>query len=175
MRHANHVRLRFRGWDNLADIDKHVFTKTVGGHFEALGADTKLHQPQRGIGDLFAEIGRNHDDALGAFAVEHPFFQAFPAHKFGDDLCRLAVLVGLILIQIKLEDLHHALLTQVGAVAGIFQRLPDDVAPGIIKLIFDDDQVAFFIERQQIETFFGVVKTGELFLDNQQLIVVVAG
>ena len=54
------------------------------------------------------------------------------------------------------------------AVAGIFEGLPDDIATGVVKFVLNDDQIAIFIECQQIQSFTGIVEAIEFFLDDQQ-------
>lgn len=71
-------------------------------------------------------------------------------------------------VQKFLVGLDNLLFCKRGTVARIFQRLPDDVSAGIVKFVFDYNQVTVFVQSQQIQAFFGVVKAIELFLDNQQ-------
>ena len=67
---------------------------------------------------------------------------------------------------IDVDDLG---LGQAGDIGGVFQRLPGDVTPGIVELVFDDDQLAVLIQRQQVEPLARVGEAVKLLLDDQQL------
>jgi hypothetical protein len=48
--------------------------------------------------------------------------------------------------------------------------LPRDVPTGIIQLVLDDHQASFLVQGQEVQSLLGVVETGELLLDDQQLL-----
>ena len=72
-------------------------------------------------------------------------------------------------VEIPLEDVEHLRLLERRAVGGILQRLPHDIAAGVVELVLDDHQLATLVERQQVEPLARVGKPVELLLDDQQL------
>src|SRR5690606_840484 len=176
--HANHEVRRFRSGDDLFYVEKQLGAGLVGRNLEALAIDPELAQPEYGVGDFLAVVGRHQNQPLAFQGIElHGLqiigLQKLQQHPFG--IGRLGAFALRLLVQIALEDLYYLLLFQVGAVAGVLERLPHHVPAAVIQFVFDNDQIAFLVDSQQVQALPGIVKAIEFLLDNQQLVAITLG
>src|SRR5690554_2029004 len=64
--HANHEVRRFRSGDDLFHVEKQLGAGLVGCHLEALAIDPELAQPEHGVGDFLAVVGRHQNQPLSS-------------------------------------------------------------------------------------------------------------
>lgn len=118
---------------------------------------------------LFTEIRSDHHDALAVALVQDSFLQVGPVEEFADDRGGLAPCAAMVTVEVGAEDFDDLAGFQAGAIGCVFQRLPDQIPPGVVELVLDQHKLAVLVERQQVKPFARLVETVEFLLDNEQV------
>lgn len=159
--------LVLRRRDHLIHMQVHLLALLPGRDLEALNLHLVPQKPKRGGGHLLAEVDGHQDDPLLLAGVELDFLEVLAVHELADLFLGIAAAVLGEVLLVDVGDLH---LAQVGAIAGVLEGLPHDIAAGIVELVLDEDQPPLLVERQQVEALAGLVEAVEFLLDDEQFL-----
>lgn len=98
------------------------------------------------------------------FRVEILYFVEFLVQKIAYDSFR--VLGRIVAPEVRIEYFRRLFQRQRRNVRCVFDGLPYSVASRIVGLIFDNDELSFFIERQNVKPFVRLIPTRKLLLNN---------
>lgn len=81
---------------------------------------------------LAAKVGSNEDHALAVAGVQHRLFQLFRTHEFANPGAGAAAAAAAKAVKLLLMDVDDLAPVQARDIGGVFQRLPGNVAAGIV-------------------------------------------
>lgn len=164
--HAYRVVLVGDRRNDAIDFKEELFAAAVDSYLKTRQVESVLQQPDRRRGDFLAKGARDDEDALGLAGVEDEVVEVVGLEKVED----LGFGVGGIGLtsEVVLVDANDFSLRKAGNIAGVLEALPDDVAPAVVELVLDDDEVAGFVESEEVEPIVGLAEAVEFLLDDEE-------